>query len=191
MSADELVHLIRQAAGQSQHDYRPFVYGHIASYDPERHRVRCIVPSMSEEDGSPTLTPWMPMGTLATGTGATPVQAGAIIISSPASETGGEANTFVRVKGTGEVEIYGAKTLTVNVLGQIDLNCNNGDVNLTAKGNVVVKAAAVMLGTALTALQKLCTQAFHDWVVTHTHPNTLPPNTAAPVNSLTSTTTSE
>jgi len=69
MIADELVHQIKQAVAQAMIDFRPFVYGHIASYDPAGHRVRCIIPCMQDDSGEPVLTPWMPMGTLSAGQG--------------------------------------------------------------------------------------------------------------------------
>lgn len=61
MFADQFAHMLKHATAQSEP--RPFLYGHIASYDPSQHRVRCIIPSMTDQDGNPTLSPWMPMGT--------------------------------------------------------------------------------------------------------------------------------
>lgn len=69
MEGDELVHLIRHVVAQAQHAHRPFIFGHIASYDPAGHRVRCIIPSMQDDQGQPLLSPWMPMGTLSAGPG--------------------------------------------------------------------------------------------------------------------------
>lgn len=68
MLGDELVHLIKQTATQNG-DVKPFLYGHIASYDPTQNRVRCIIPSMTDQDGNPTLSPWMPMLSGSTGGG--------------------------------------------------------------------------------------------------------------------------
>lgn len=68
MNADEFTHMIRHAAIRGG-DVTPFRYGHIASYDPTQHRVRCIIPSMTDQDGNPLLSPWMPMGTLSAGAG--------------------------------------------------------------------------------------------------------------------------
>jgi len=59
---DEIMHLLRHGANQSTIDIRTHIYGHIASYDPQLHRVRCIIPSMTDEDGTPQLSPWMPIG---------------------------------------------------------------------------------------------------------------------------------
>ena len=58
---DELLHQIKHAAGQQSQEHRPFVYGHIASYDPKLHRVRCVVPSLRDEAGNPVVTAWMPL----------------------------------------------------------------------------------------------------------------------------------
>lgn len=69
MIADELLHTIKQVVAQAMIDQRSFVYGHIASYDPNGHRVRCIVPCMQDDNGQPLETPWMPMGTLSAGQG--------------------------------------------------------------------------------------------------------------------------
>ena len=69
MLADELMHTIKQLVAQALVDQRPFVYGHISSYDPNGHRVKCIIPSMTDENGVPLLSPWMPMGSLSAGAG--------------------------------------------------------------------------------------------------------------------------
>jgi hypothetical protein len=73
MFADQFAHAIRHLTAQ-QGDQRPFLYGHIASYDPKLHRVRCIIPSMTDQDGTPLLSPWMPMGTLAASGGGAGIQ---------------------------------------------------------------------------------------------------------------------
>lgn len=61
VTGDEISHLIKQHVAQAIIDYRPFCYGHIANYDPGTHRVRCIIPSMQDDNGAPLLSPWMPM----------------------------------------------------------------------------------------------------------------------------------
>lgn len=65
----EFLHLVKQNAGQERAGYRPFVYGHVASYDPGLHRVRCIVPSMRDDNGRPILSPWLPLGSTWVGAG--------------------------------------------------------------------------------------------------------------------------
>lgn len=64
MIGDELSHLIKHHVAQAMIDQRPFVYGHIANYDPATHRVRCIIPSMLDDGGAPLLSPWMPMASM-------------------------------------------------------------------------------------------------------------------------------
>lgn len=68
MNADQLLHTLKNASAQGG-EPRPLIYGHIASYDPLLHRVRCIIPSMTDQDGVAQLSPWMPMGTASAGAG--------------------------------------------------------------------------------------------------------------------------
>lgn len=68
-NGDELSHQIKQAAQQQAGDYGPFVYGHVASYDPTTHRIRAVLPAMRDEGGNPILTAWMPLGTAMSGVG--------------------------------------------------------------------------------------------------------------------------
>ena len=68
-ASDEFQHLIKHAVQQQTNDYRPFVYGHVSSWDPVLHRVRCIVPTLRDESGTPVLTPWMPIDEAAVGNG--------------------------------------------------------------------------------------------------------------------------
>ena len=58
---DELHHQIKHAAQQQQGDYRPFVFGHIATYSATQG-VRLIIPSLRDEANNPVLTGWMPLG---------------------------------------------------------------------------------------------------------------------------------
>lgn len=67
--ADEILHMIKQAVAQQQGDYRPFVYGHVASYDPKLHRIRAMVPSLRDDGDTAVLTGWMPLGTVGVGDG--------------------------------------------------------------------------------------------------------------------------
>jgi hypothetical protein len=68
-NVDEFLHNTKLAAHQQQGDYAPFVYGHIANYDPATHRVRCVLPSIRNEDDTPALTGWMPLGSGMAGQG--------------------------------------------------------------------------------------------------------------------------
>jgi len=68
-ATDNFLHLMKQAAQQQQNEYAPFVFGHIASYDPKVHRVRLLLPAVRDEDGNAVLTPWMPLGSQWAGAG--------------------------------------------------------------------------------------------------------------------------
>lgn len=64
MNADELAHTIKHLAAQSSIEFRPWVYAHVSNYDPVRHAVRVIVPSMRDDQtDSPLYSGWMPLGT--------------------------------------------------------------------------------------------------------------------------------
>lgn len=68
MMDDELVHTIKHLAAQSQVEQRSWMYGHVESYDPNRHAVRLIVPSMRDDQtGDPVHTGWVPLGTSGVG----------------------------------------------------------------------------------------------------------------------------
>lgn len=68
---DELHHQMKHAAAQQAGGVAQsyFVYGHIASYDPAKHRVRVIIPSLRTEGGTPVLSPWMKLGSTWVGSG--------------------------------------------------------------------------------------------------------------------------
>lgn len=61
--ADELHHTIKQIARQELASRQPFAYGHIATYDPTTGSVKVVYPSVRNEDGTPTMSPWMPLST--------------------------------------------------------------------------------------------------------------------------------
>ena len=69
MIMDEFLHLVKHAAGQQQQDYRPFMRGIIQSYDPSTQRVKVTIPCLADENGNPTLSPWMPLGSPWAGNG--------------------------------------------------------------------------------------------------------------------------
>ena len=58
----EIGHLIKQIVAQTVIDQHTFRFGYISNYDPATHRVRCLIPSMRDDDGTPNLSPWMPLG---------------------------------------------------------------------------------------------------------------------------------
>ncbi len=201
MSADQLTHMLRHVASQGG-DITPFRYGHIASYDPLQHRVRCIIPSMTDQDGTPLLSPWMPMGTLNAGNGygvqvvyqggatvdnptageqvliavfdrqrgvsavpcmfyhgnapppatnlpttrdgfgsnAAAATPGDVIISAPPATEGG-ANSFVRLRQSGVIEIWSAGATNIDVIGDVNITTETGNATVTAaNGNATVMA---------------------------------------------------
>ena len=203
MSADQLTHLIRHAASQGG-DVTPYRYGHIATYDPLLHRVRCVVPSMTDQDGTPSLSGWMPLATMSAGDGygvqvipfggatvddptageqvvigvfdrqrgvaavqamfyhanapppatnlptaadgfgadATAATPGDVIISAPPVTAGG-ANSFVRLRQSGVIEIWAAGATNIDVIGDVNVKTETGNVAVTAvKGNATVSALA-------------------------------------------------
>lgn len=267
---DQLGHMIRHVAQQGG-DSVPFRYGHISVYDPRLHRVRCIIPSMTDQDGNPQLSSWMPIGTLSAGSGfgiqphyeggatvanptggeqvliavfdrqrgvsavpaifyhsnslppatnlpttgdgyssdATPSAPGDLMISAPPSTAEG-ANTFIRLRKNGTIQIWSAGQVSADIIGGLTAVVNSGDVALTvAKGNVnatvsagdatvtasgtvSIFASAIKLGAAAAdALLQLCNirllQAFN----AHTHPNGGLPNPQAPPAALTTTLTAD
>jgi hypothetical protein len=62
LEGDELGHLVKQLVQQAMVDQQVFRFGYISNYDPATHHVRCIIPSMRDENGVPTVSPWMPLG---------------------------------------------------------------------------------------------------------------------------------
>jgi hypothetical protein len=241
MSADQLVHMMRQAV--TQPEPTPFRYGHIASYDPSTHRVRCIIPSLTDEDGNPTLSPWMPMGTMSAGNGygvqviyqggatvdnptageqvliatfdrqrgvsavpcmfygggisppnvdlpqqsdgfassATAGAPGDVIITAPPATAGG-ANSVIRLRQNGDVEIWAAGKLTANVVGDSNLtvggnttttvtgNANvitNGNANVTAQGTIDLNAPTVNCSGTVNAMGDVVASGIS--LITHAH----------------------
>lgn len=270
MSLDQFAHMLRHTASQGG-DIKPHVYGHIASYDPDQHRVRCIIPSMTDQDGNPLLSPWMPMGTMSAGAGygiqviyqggataqnptsgeqvqinlfdkqrgvsavpctyfhatnkppatnlpttddgysaaADQVAAGDIIISAPPAQSGG-ANSFVRVRKNGQIQIWSAGLVSADVIGGLTATINTGDANITiakgdatltaTQGNVTVQSAqtvnilsaAIRLGANLADnLLRLCKDNFRTIYNAHTHPNNGFPVPLADDTTVTSIVTAE
>lgn len=268
---DELSHMIRHMATQGG-DQTPFRYGHIATYDPALHRVRCIIPSMTDQDGNPTLSPWMPLGTLSAGAGygmqvyyqggataqnptageqvlvavfdrqrgvsavpcsffhsnslppstnlpttadgysaaADPSVPGDLMITAPSATDGG-ANTFLRLRKDGAIQIWSAGQMSANIIGGLTATVETGDVNLTVAqgsvnatvtaGNVTVTAMsgvvsifanAIRLGaSAAAALLQLCNTGVWSAFNSHTHPNGGLPVPQAATTALTTVVTAE
>ena len=165
---EEILHLIKQAVQQQVGDYRPFVYGHVASYDPARHRVKVIVPTLRDENDVPVLSPWMPLGTLGVGAGygiqvapkggatfENPTAGEQVIIKMLDPDTGTAmcahlqfnevmAPPFTDLKG-GEVGIKqpSGSFLRMHENGDIEIACGpSGNYNLT-KGDLRVTGAII------------------------------------------------
>lgn len=261
MSGDQLVHLLKQSSAPA--DSRPFLYGHIASYDPKLHRVRCVIPSMTDQDGKPTLSPWMPMATMSAGSGfgvqviyhggatvdnptageqvvigmfdrqrgvaavigtfyhgAEPTPAnnlptqqdgysggasqtapGDVIIAAPPTADGG-ANTFIRLRQSGAIEIWSAGAVTADIKGSLTATLNTGDLNVEVKqGNATVQAisgvvniigSAIKLSKASAdALFTLCTSKFQTVFNAHIHGDSPPPTPTAGPDTMTTIVTAE
>lgn len=267
---DQLGHMIRHVAQQGG-EPTPFRYGHIATYDPALHRVRCIIPSMTDQDGNPTLSPWMPIGTLSAGAGfgvqvvyqggatiqnptageqvliatfdrqrgvsavagifyhsnsvppstnlpttddgysvaADPAVPGDVIISTPPTTDGG-ANSFVRLRKDGTIQIWSAGQVSANIIGGLSATVNTGDVDLnvakgsvnaniatgnatvTCRGVVSIFAGAIKLGAAVSdALLQLCNTRLWEVFNAHGHPGGGPPSPQAPDDALTTVLTAE
>lgn len=63
------IHTVMQQAQQQVGDVRLVLFGHISSYDPQKHAVKVIIPAYRDETGAPLETSWIPLGTLAVGNG--------------------------------------------------------------------------------------------------------------------------
>lgn len=71
MIGDELTHIIKNLSAQSSIEQRPWVYGHISTYNPADNSARVIVPSMRDDvTGAPLHSGWLPMGSAQVGGGA-------------------------------------------------------------------------------------------------------------------------
>jgi hypothetical protein len=262
MLGDELTHLIKQAAAQMG-ETKPFLYGHISSYDPTQHRVRCVIPSMTDTDGNPTLSPWMPMLTPMSGAGygvqsvpfggatlddptkgeqvligmfdrqrgvaavlgmfyhgtnpppasnlpsqndgyqnaAAANSPGDLIISAP-PQTDGGANSFIRLRQNGNIEVWAASQANINVLGDVNLTIGGnatatvtGDASVTAATVTVVGSAIKMTRAIGDALHTLCTDVFQVLFNSHTHlagdSPTSPPLQPADATTMTTVLTAE
>ena len=67
----EFVHQMKNLARQETGaDSRLATWGHIASYDPQTHAVKCLLPSYRGLDDAPVMTPWIQLATPWAGKGA-------------------------------------------------------------------------------------------------------------------------
>ena len=69
MEIDELAHTIKHAASQQVQGFGSTVRGYAASYDPNRHALKAIIPTLRDENDIPLLTNWMPIASPNVGAG--------------------------------------------------------------------------------------------------------------------------
>ncbi|HTI81727.1 MAG TPA: hypothetical protein VL614_14865 [Acetobacteraceae bacterium] len=161
MNGDEFAHSVRQLAQQQMADFRPILYGHIATYDPAGHRVKVIIPSLRDDDPAPTESGWMPLNSMSIGAGYGVQVApfGGATIDNP---TGGEQvlvglmdhkrgvcaclgmtfNGVMQPPATVlEQPLQPGETVIFNKSGTFWRLHSNGDVETNAQGNVLVTAA--------------------------------------------------
>lgn len=151
--ADELAHQIKHTSQQQSEDYGPFVYGHISSYDPVTHRVRCILPSMRDEGGNAILTGWMPLGTSMAGAsiGFQYAPLGGATVQNPTAGELVKISRFDRTLGVGHIDGFmfnqvSAPPFTGMQPGELGIKANgsffylhhNGDIELNAQGKVLI-----------------------------------------------------
>ena len=166
--ADELLHQIKYAAAQQSDQHRPDVYGHVANYDPATHRVRLIIPSLTDGDGNYVPTSWMPLGTIMAGNawGYQAAPMGGATAQNPTAGEKCKVTLLERNYGVtvcaemafdqvyvppftdlqpGEIAIQAQSKsfLRFHTNGQVEVNLPIGDLTATvAQGNCNVTAAA-------------------------------------------------
>ena len=186
-AADEFLHNMKMASAQQSNDYAPFVYGHIANYDPKTHRVRVVLPSVRNEDDTPVLTGWMALGSPMAGAG-WGIQIAPAGGASQNNPTAGElvaVMRFDRNLGVGVVasllwnQVNTPPGTSLNP-GEILIQSKGGaSIKLDKSGNVAVQAgpdAGISLGDVGGTVQQLVTAAMVAFFNAHTHPgNNQPP----------------
>lgn len=146
---DELLHNIKMAGQQQDGDYAPFVYGHIANYDPKTHRVRVLLASVRNEDDVPVLTGWMTLGGVGgNGWGMQIAPMGGATVDNP---TSGELVLVQRIdRGFGVQAVACMVWNQVNVPpfpelqgGEVGIKCANGaSLVLDKQSNFTISGAA-------------------------------------------------
>lgn len=63
----EWMHIAMHQAQQQTQPVRTTHYGHVSTYDPEKHAVKVIIPMLRDEDDEPVETEWIQLGTTAIG----------------------------------------------------------------------------------------------------------------------------
>jgi hypothetical protein len=171
----------------------------IATFD--RQRGVSAVPCMFYGGGITPPNADLPKQSDGFSTSATAGAPGDVIISAPPAQAGG-ANSFIRLRQDGTIQIWAAGQVSADIQGGLSATVNTGNVNLTvnqgnatimaASGTVSVFATAIMLGKAAgDTLLTLCTSAFQALFNSHTHGEGPPPDQQAGPNTMTSVVTAE
>lgn len=127
------------------------------------------------------------------GSDATAAVPGDVIISAPPATSGG-ANSFVRLRQSGVIEIWAAGAVNADVQGPVNIVAEGTNpITIQAAGGVVnILGAAVRLGRAATdTLKQLLTIDFWTNFNVHTHGAGPVPDQPATQAMLTQTTTAE
>lgn len=202
--ADELAHQVKHAAQQQTGDYRPFAFGHIATWSATQG-VRLIIPSMRDEAGNPVLTGWMPLGSMFAG-GAWGMQiaplggatlqnptAGELCIVAIMDKTNGLMATLcLAYNQVNTAPFPNLQPGEIGIMGKSGSSMQfkkNGDVDLSAIGNiniVVASAKNILIGAGGTLLA-LVNSMFQAFFNAHVHSNSGagPPTVMMPDNNLT------
>jgi hypothetical protein len=179
-AADEFLHNMKLASEQQDGGYAPFVYGHIASYDPLTHRVRLVLPSQRDEDGTPVLTAWMPLGTIGAGAG-WGIQIAPMGGATQQNPTGGELCVVQRIDRQ-----VGVQAVASQVWNQVNAppfpDLQPGEVGLQAQGGSSIKLATDKSIT-VTSLEKLNMTAVGDLAITTQGATSITSRGAITVNS--------
>lgn len=191
--ADELAHQIKHQSQQQAGDYAPFVYGHVASYDPKTHSIRAVLPSMRDEADNPVLSSWMPLGASMAGNGIGLQMAplGGATIENPTAGELVKISRFDRSLGVGFVDGFMFNQVAAPPVQDL----KGGEVAIVAKGGVrlllrenghleiegTLVSVRIPDGAFLDGVaQKLVNETFVQLFNTHTHPvgvtNTNPPS---------------
>lgn len=192
MQGDEVGHLIRQhIAAYMQADQRP-VYGHVVSYNPAKHSVVVLVPSMADPyTGQFVLSPEMPFGTGAAGA-LGGIQYHPITGSTQENPTAGEQVQIGFFGAQGGVAAASAAFFNEvrpplsNSLpssdplqpGEMLIGQHAGNyIRVRADGGVDIPANALRVGNLSDTLQALMNEAAMAVYNAHTHPDNGQPPT--------------
>lgn len=213
MSMDELTHVLKQLVTQETGGRGNHVYGHIGTYNIQNGTVKVVFPSFRNEDGTPTMSAWIPLSTGWAGPTGTSfgMQYHPIGGASLENPTAGEqvlvtlldqdygtavsaALCFNSSSPPPRQDILPGELVIQGQMGGFIRWHANGDMEINSEKNVTIIADGVVnliapLVNIMKAIgdtvQFLCTKAFYDWAASHTHPDVGPPDTDPPTDSLT------